>query len=488
MTIDFLEIPVDFRVPGTLVEFNPTQAQQGLARKPFNVLLIANMLATGTATALELNKVASADQARVLFGAGSILHAMVVAFRANDPFTDLWAMGITDGAGTKDVRDIAFTGTSTAAGTLYFYISGRRYVAALPTGSDDAAAATAMAAIINADGDAPVTAAETAGSLVLTNRHTSILGVDVDYRWNYNVGEEFPAGIVADTPSVTAAGTGVIVVSGQIAALGTEQFDVISTPYRDVAGLNLWQTELEARWGPTNPIDGGLFVGQPGSFATIAAIGAARNAFTETLCPVNESPSAPWIISAAWAGNASFYLAIDPARPLQTLELKGILAPSETDRFTLTERNLLLFDGISTFTVDRSGRVRIERTITTYQTNVFGAADIAYLDVNTRYTLSFLRWSTRNRMALRFPRHKLASDGARAPRGSSLVTPKILRAEFIALARDWEDAGLVENLDQFKADMIVERDESDANRANVYLPPDLVNQLRMIATQIGFRV
>ena len=174
----------------------------------------------------------------------------------------------------------------------------------------------------------------------------------------------------------------------------------------------------------------------------------------------------------------------DPARPAQTLELAGILG-SNTPRL-ITERNTLLFDGISSHTVDSGGSARIERMITTFQTNALGSPDTSFLDVNTLYTLSFFRFDFRTRFANKFPRHKLAGDGNRFGPGQPVVTPKIAKAEAVTIFRGWEDLALAENVDQFKRDLVVERDKSNVNRLNFLLPPDLVNQLRLTAAQIQF--
>ena len=104
------------------------------------------------------------------------------------------------------------------------------------------------------------------------------------------------------------------------------------------------------------------------------------------------------------------------------------------------------------------------------------------------YTLSYLRYSVRARISQKFPRYKLANDGTNYAPGQAIVTPKIVRAELIALFRDWEAAGLVENLDQFKNDLIVERNTTDVNRVDVLLPPDIINQFRVFAAQIQFRL
>lgn len=51
-----------------------------------------------------------------------------------------------------------------------------------------------------------------------------------------------------------------------------------------------------------------------------------------------------------------------------------------------------------------------------------------------------------------------------------------------------EDLGLVENIDSFKANLVAERNAGDQNRLDVLMPPDLVNQLRIVANKIQFRL
>ena len=72
--------------------------------------------------------------------------------------------------------------------------------------------------------------------------------------------------------------------------------------------------------------------------------------------------------------------------------------------------------------------------------------------------------------------------------GQAIVTPSILKAENIALARDWEQRGWEENVDAFKAALVVERNADDRCRADHLLQPDLVNQYRKGAALIQFIV
>ncbi|MFH2126901.1 MAG: phage tail sheath C-terminal domain-containing protein, partial [Pseudomonadota bacterium] len=154
--------------------------------------------------------------------------------------------------------------------------------------------------------------------------------------------------------------------------------------------------------------------------------------------------------------------------------------------FSQSERNVLLHGGVSTFIVDDGGDCMVERLITTYQTNALGVDDPSYLDVNTIMTLIYIRTQVRSRISNAYPRHKLADDDARVGAGQAVVRPKDLRVEIIALFKEMETAGIVENLEQFKDDLIVERDSSDKNRVNALMPPDLVGQFRVFAGQVQF--
>ena len=85
-------------------------------------------------------------------------------------------------------------------------------------------------------------------------------------------------------------------------------------------------------------------------------------------------------VLGAFVGQCASAIEIDPARPLQTLELVGITAAPAGKRFTLTEKQTLLTNGIATC-YTQSGYMRIERAITTcIKTNAFGDADVSYLD------------------------------------------------------------------------------------------------------------
>ena len=72
--------------------------------------------------------------------------------------------------------------------------------------------------------------------------------------------------------------------------------------------------------------------------------------------------------------------------------------------------------------------------------------------------------------------------------GQAIINPNLMQAEAIAIFRDWEAAGYVEDVTQFKDDLIVERNATNPDRLDFRLPPNLVNQLRQIGANLQFRL
>src|SRR6185369_17033406 len=110
------------------------------------------------------------------------------------------------------------------------------------------------------------------------------------------------------------------------------------------------------------------------------------------------------------------------------------------------------------------------------------------LSLNTLLTLSYLRFSFVNYFAAKYPRHKLADDGAIVNPGAPILTPNTARCEAIALFLSWQEAGLVEGFDQFKSDLTVVRNTKDRTRLDFYMSPRLVSQLNIIGANISFLI
>lgn len=484
--ITFNTIPIDIRTPGQYVEIDNGKAVRGLPSMNRRMLFIGNKLATGTAAVGTLQRINSAAEAAGLFGRGSVLHEMLTAARAANKESDMWAIGLADLVeGVQATFTATVTVTTAEPGTLALYVNGTKINVGVSLNDSAATIATAMAAAVNAWADGPVTASSAAGVVTLTARHKGQFGSDIDVRMNYYADDVGPKGV---TVAIAAgvAGSGNPDVATALAAISLESFYTIVTPYTDTASIVAIETELASRWGGMDMRAGHLFGAIRGTHGALTTAGSARNSPHSTFIGVKSAPTPAYQWAAVFAAVCEFNGAIDPARPLQTLVLPGVLPPALADRFTRQERNLLLRDGISTFTVDQGGNVLIERVVTTYQTNAYGIDDVSYLDLETKWTVDYMRYAFRARIALRFPRHKLADDGTNFAPGQAIATPSIIKSELLDVARQLELAGILEGFDQFKNDLIVVRSMSDRNRVNCILPPDVVNQFRVFAASVQF--
>lgn len=335
--------------------------------------------------------------------------------------------------------------------------------------------------------DYAVHATPAAGVVATTFKNKGLVGNEFDMRLNYQVGEVLPSGVSVAVSPLTG-GTSNPVLTSALAALGDAWRQIWANPYTDATSLTAIENELADRFGPARMIDGLAITAKLGTLSTLTTLGSTRNSKSSCILPTNVSPTPPDEYAACAASIVAKYAQQDPARPLQTLALAWVKAPAELDRFTNEERDLLLHDGIATTKVGAGGVVQLDRLITTWQTNAAGAPDTSYLDATTLLTLMYLRYDVCNHFATKFPRCKLANDGTRAAPGQALVTPKILKAEFVLWFSEMEELGLVEGIDQFKRDLIVERNVSDPNRVDALLPPDLINMLIVTAMSLQFRL
>jgi phage tail sheath gpL-like len=489
MPISFNEVPDAVRIPLAFIEFDNSKAVKGTPGILYKVLLLGQMLAAGTAEALVPVRITSAAEAEALFGQGSMLAAMFRAAKKADRWLETWAIPMEDdAAGVAAAGSILLAGPATASGVLNLYIAGIRVRIAVTAGATAAAMATALAAAINAEATQPVIAAvngTTPAQVDLTCRWKGATGNDIDLRLNYYSGEALPAGVTA-TITAMASGAANPDVTDAIAVMGNEWWRTVIMPYTDTANLDALDAELLDRWGPMRQMEGFAYTGMRGTLGATSTFGLTRNTQLGTGMGSGPSPTPPWIWATDYAMQATKSLSIDPARPLQTLELPSCLPPAVKDRWTDEERNLLLYDGIATYTVNAAGKCCIEREITFYRLNDYGLPDPSYLDIQTPATLGYWRYAVRARITQQYGRHKLANDGTRFGPGQAIVTPSIIKDELLCLFRELELKGLVEDYDAFVETLLVERNADNRNRLDVLAQPDLVNQFRMFAMLTQF--
>lgn len=484
MRISFNQVPAASRVPFFFVEFDASRA--GGTDVPFRSLLVGQKIAAGRAAEEALVRLADVDQAVTEFGRGSQLHRMAAAFRRQNPLGELYAIAAaSSGATAAQTATVTIGAAASGSGTLALYVGGNRVAVPVKSGDDVNTVASAIKAQVDADPDLPVTATVSNAIVTLTNRTEGVSNV-VEIKENLLIDDATPPGVEVTIADGTAA-AGDADPAGALTAVAAEAFDIVAMPGYPAATVTATVAELAERWDAASQVDGLAIMsyrGADGTQAQATTYGDTLNSPYLCVADGGGIPNPDHEIAAALAGAVSRAAEIDPARPFQTLPLRGVLGRA-TER-TLTERNNLLKDGISTIVRDAGGVVRIERLITTYQTNPQGGADTAYLNANTPLTLSYIRRDFRQYIQAKYPRHKLADDGTRIGPGQAVITPKVGRAEAVARFRQWEERGLVEGAEQFKEDLVVERNADDRDRLDWLMSPDLVNQFRVGGAKIAF--
>jgi phage tail sheath gpL-like len=490
--IPFKQLPANIRVPLFYAEVDNSQANSG--QEAQRALIIGQMTAAGSGVANVPVISQGVSDAATVGGAGSMLHLETQAYRLNDSFGEVWYLPLADdAAATAATGSVSITAPPTAGGTLSLYIGGVRISQPVLPTQTAAQIATALAASINATPNLPVLAVAAASAVTLTAINKGPCGNDIDLRTNYQGargGEATPAGMTLTLTQMTG-GTTAPNLTNAFANLSGMSFDFIVCPYNDATSLNAVQAllnDVTGRWSWSTQLYGHAFAGMRGTLGALTTFGVGRDDQHTSVMGFNDSPTPNWIWAAALAGAAATSLRADPATPLQTVVIQGVLAPPLQSRFILTDRNTLLFDGVSTFIVGDDGTVSIENLITTYQKNAFGSADSSYLEVETLFTLAAVLRSMRSVVTSKYSRVKLAANGTRFAAGSNVVTPNMIRADLIAQYRTLEDQGLVQNGDAFKQGIIVQQNAQNPNRVDVLWPGTLINQLRIFGLLAQFRL
>lgn len=493
--ITFDNYPSSNRVPGTFAEVNNSRANTASFNQ--RALIIGQMTSSGNATANSPQIYAGSGPAATAFGANSMLALLAGAYRRTDTFGEVWCLPLADDASaTAASQTITPSGTATAAGVVSLYIAGTRVSTSVAVGDTATNVATNMLTAIQATPNLPVTATNASGVITLTAVNKGEAGNEIEVRLNYRGaagGEATPAGI-SFAFSGMADGAGYLCTGGAtnptlttaLANLPAQPFDFIICPYTDSASLAALKTFLDdqtGRWSWEQELFGGYFAAYRGTLASLTTFGTGNNDQHGSIVSMYDMPEPAWIVAAKIAGACAVSIRANPAVPLQDIPVP-VMAPPEQSQFDISERNTLLYDGLSTLKFDQSGQAYIERMVTTYQTNAAGQPDNSYLDVETMYELTAYIRDTRTFISSRFSRKILVADGSSIPYGSDMTTAQIVLSSVIARYRTLAASGLVQEPATFAKNAAAQN--AGNGLVKLLLPVLLANQLRQVAMLVQF--
>jgi len=473
------------------------------------MLLVGQMLSTGTATPLTVTPVYSGQEAEQQFGAGSYLAEAVKIALQNRPDRAVYCLPVQDVPGAAPQWDLTITGPATGSGTLAFSIWGHDFAVPVNNGDTDATIATAVAAAVNADTSLPFTASASGGTVSFTARHTGANADEFSIVFNPYFGQQLPDGVSVAYSQVVSTPAEPVITSAQIeAALGNCCYDCIGILYQEPTTIANFARYLDDETG-TWACNGDQCFGHmfhhysDTSAANIVSYGNATNDPQRTIIPHLTGYRWPgFAFTAAWAARTCIGACVDPSRPV--VRDNGLLVPLEdagecAGIWTRAEKEALVRAGVAVWDVSNqrtqsTSLIWIENNVTNYKTNAFGQADETWQQVGYRYAAARLARELRAWFEANWSSHALVSDGTTIPPGKKAVSPAVLETALKAFLRGYGGI-IIEDAGGLDGKVLVERDTEgkpcglgDSNRVNVLINADLINYLLRVAIGINVSI
>ncbi|GBQ38944.1 phage tail sheath subtilisin-like domain-containing protein [Komagataeibacter europaeus] len=482
--------PTNNRVPGFYFALDNSRANTASYGR--RVLIIAQTT-TGAALAGTARLSAGISDAQGLYGIGSQAAIMVAQYFALDPLGEVWVLPLADDAAAAAAKgSFAIAGPASASGTLCLYV-GDQLIPTLVTAGDTAATIaenviTAAAAVTGL----PVSLAvddTVAGQINVTALNKGLCGNDIGLGVDLlgtAGGQSLPTGVSVTLGQMTGGTQNPTTLATALATLGDRVYDLFIHPYTDTASLTAFKTlfnNTDGRWAPMNQLYGHGITAYRGTYGEATTFGLTQNDPHTTVMPVSDSPSSPMVWAAQVGALVAASIRTNPAIPVTGVALT-VMPPTDAGRFTLAQRNSLLHDGISTFTVDDSGTVNIERLVTTYQENAEGVPDNSYLDIETLMTAMICLQDMRIYLASMFGGFILVADGTKIPAGAKATTAQLIGKACAARYR-WQCTQLwAQNAATFATNL--QAQNQGGGQVFLLMPYDFANQLWVIAGNCQF--
>ncbi|MDN7351762.1 phage tail sheath subtilisin-like domain-containing protein [Acetobacter senegalensis] len=493
MTLTVDEVPSGYAVPGSYTQVKAVNSGTTLAGMPLRVLLIG-VLGTGNGKALTVYPNITPASATALAGAGSATAQMVKAFATDAPFTVADLIMV---AGAQDATAATWTvtpsGPATASGTVALEVAGYRVPITVSSGMTAAQIGAALAAAwtetLTANTGCTVAVADDTGVVTLTAVDKGAWTSDIDVRASTRYGD----GVAGVSLTISAtAGTGTPDVTPALSAVSNTWYTDMAWIGADQANLSVLTTEANRRFRAMIKLDTHVYVAARATYGQALSLAETQNSRFASILPASAARYSPWEAAGSLCAVASAALNTDPARQLRTLSLTALAGrgPDDADLYDDAMRNVLLNNGMSTFTVDQDGTIRLERVVTTNQADDQGASTTAWRDIMVPKVASRVRYELNTYFTSTYPRAKLADDGSplAGVAGANVVTPSTLKASCIGQTKLWEQQGWVENTTALSKQVVFERDRTDRNRVNSRIPIQVIGSLIVIANSLELQV
>lgn len=501
------------------VTLNIIPAEQIAKVSAHRVLLVGQLL-SGTAAdgVLERDVDDATNAIDALFGARSIVAEQVREFKKYNKITPIDVLPLADAGGAVDAEaDVAFSGTATAAGSLYVtFGSGKRYRAKVDVsvGATATAVGAAVETAYAAYTSSPFEVAAATGTVTATASNGGTHAND----WTVQV-EGAVAGI---TYVVTgwAGGATDPTLTGVLDVLGSTRYHTVVWP--SVYSVTVIEDVLNTRFNASNNVLDGVAVQvKKGTLSGLKSYTAALNSqslvvigdktVNETFRKGTSLREMPDVTSAqasalralrlTTGSNLTQYLSTTSALdqfggvalaslPYFNTSLPNSTVPLPQDEFTFEDQDELNGAAVSLLGANRAfNAVIFGDMITTYLTDNAGNSDNSYKYLNTVDTASAIRETYFVNYKDKYAQTRLTNGDLIA--GRDMANVGSIRAFSLEVYRSLASSGLVQLGREAEKDFINNLSitlDLATGTATINMAPLLVTQLRAIigTIQVNF--
>jgi phage tail sheath gpL-like len=245
----------------------------------------------------------------------------------------------------------------------------------------------------------------------------------------------------------------------------------LDEPITTEADATAWRNYLENVSGPIEQHDAILVVpfGDIELATAFAAYAETKTSYRFVAACYHGSTELP-ALSASVA--AAITGSVDVATPLDDIALKGLTPVDSSFTLSRTRIEAALNAGVAMIETGADGIPKIVRCITTYQQMSDGTSDDLMLDVNAPLILAYTRQVVRKAVAL-MPRQK-----------NTIRARAALRTAVLNQLLKLDKAEILENVAALEPELIVVLNSTDATRADVTIPTDMVRGMHIIAATL----
>lgn len=455
-------------------------------------ILLGHGLAAGTLAEGAIALCSSVNEARLLAGRGSMLESMLIRTLQNAPSQEVYLGRVAD-TGTAEIRTITIGTIPAAGGQGVLQITGENVGVEIAAGTSANAVATALAAAINGYFNPQTkkslmfTAAAATNVVTITARHKGTYATALDIYVPVLESVNAFAGIL--TFATTTAGAGVPDVAAILAAMGDDPFEIVTSAFGDDDNrtkLDDYHGTVSGRWSYAQQLYGHVFYPKIGTVSELTTSALAKDTWHLTMIPIlssagNGTPAYEFVaavvarIAPLLGSGSDGRVSVD----YSGLKVEGVLAPRERAYWPgYATRDALLKNGVSTWKVNGSGEVLIDKIITQQQTTN-GVPDTVLRDIQAIYQITYALKFFRAELAYEHSNKAIANDNpSNLP---SISTVRDIRATLVNTSVALSLRGVLEATQAMLDEIRVTRNPDNPNRVDIVLPMDRVNPLDIFA-------